>query len=104
LLEFIEQLNSVKMWIQLNIPRIEDGNNFGVSIQVWSKPKPPSQFTKLSHLQEETLNELTRAEDTAFANLDNIAKYFVTRAKLVSKVRKKSGLGIFTYWICICSA
>ena len=22
------------MWIQMNIPRIEDGNNFGVSIQV----------------------------------------------------------------------
>ena len=34
LLEFIEQLNIIKMWIQLNIPRIEDGNNFGVSIQV----------------------------------------------------------------------
>lgn len=24
----------VKMWVQLLIPRIEDGNNFGVSIQV----------------------------------------------------------------------
>ena len=32
------------------------------------------------------MGELTRAEDTAFANLDNIAKYFVSRAKLVSKV------------------
>lgn len=26
----------VKMWVQLLIPRIEDGNNFGVSIQVMS--------------------------------------------------------------------
>lgn len=23
----------VRMWIQFNVPRIEDGNNFGVSIQ-----------------------------------------------------------------------
>ena len=29
-------IHKVKMWIQLQIPRIEDGNNFGVSIQVRS--------------------------------------------------------------------
>ena len=29
----IEKCNTVKMWVQLLIPRIEDGNNFGVSIQ-----------------------------------------------------------------------
>jgi hypothetical protein len=27
-------LSSIKLWIELNIPRIEDGNNFGVSVQV----------------------------------------------------------------------
>ncbi len=42
--QLVEAINTVKMWIQLNVPRIEDGNNFGVSIQ------------------EETINELGRAE------------------------------------------
>jgi proteasome activator subunit 2 (PA28 beta) len=44
ILQLIEFIGTVKIWIQLNIPRIEDGNNFGVSIQ------------------EETVNELSRAE------------------------------------------
>ena len=30
----IEDMNQVKVWILLLIPRMEDGNNFGVSIQV----------------------------------------------------------------------
>jgi len=70
ILELIEMINTVKIWIQLNIPRIEDGNNFGVSIQ------------------EETVSELSRAEDSGFAVLESMTKYFVTRAKLVSKVIK----------------
>jgi hypothetical protein len=70
ILQLIEMINTVKIWIQLNIPRIEDGNNFGVSIQ------------------EETVNELGRAEDSGFAVLESMTKYFVTRAKLVSKVLK----------------
>jgi len=70
ILDLIEVINTVKIWIQLNIPRIEDGNNFGVSIQ------------------EETVNELGRAEDSGFAVLESVTKYFVTRAKLVSKVQK----------------
>ena len=28
----IEQLNLVTTWLQLQIPRIEDGNNFGVAV------------------------------------------------------------------------
>eukprot|EP00124_Ichthyophonus_hoferi_P000446 Ihof_evm17s16 gene=Ihof_evmTU17s16 len=74
ILLLIEYCNTVKIWIQLNIPRIEDGNNFGVSIQ------------------EETVNELSRAEDSGFTVLESITKYFVMRAKLVSKVRKYPGI------------
>uniref|UniRef100_A0A3Q3CXK6 Proteasome activator complex subunit 1 n=1 Tax=Haplochromis burtoni TaxID=8153 RepID=A0A3Q3CXK6_HAPBU len=28
-----EKLNTVSMWVQLQIPKIEDGNNFGVAVQ-----------------------------------------------------------------------
>ncbi|OBS76487.1 hypothetical protein A6R68_17068, partial [Neotoma lepida] len=31
--DVIEQLNLVTTWLQLQIPRIEDGNTFGVAVQ-----------------------------------------------------------------------
>lgn len=43
------------------MPRIEDGNNFGVGIQ------------------EEVILELTRVEDTAFNLHDTIVKYYMAR-------------------------
>uniref|UniRef100_A0A672QV48 Proteasome activator complex subunit 3 n=1 Tax=Sinocyclocheilus grahami TaxID=75366 RepID=A0A672QV48_SINGR len=66
----IEKCNTVKMWVQLLIPRIEDGNNFGVSIQ------------------EETVTELRTVEGEAASFLDQISRYYITRAKLVSKIAK----------------
>uniref|UniRef100_A0AAZ3SAW0 Proteasome activator PA28 C-terminal domain-containing protein n=1 Tax=Oncorhynchus tshawytscha TaxID=74940 RepID=A0AAZ3SAW0_ONCTS len=54
----------------LLIPRIEDGNNFGVSIQ------------------EETVAELRTVEGEAASYLDQISRYYITRAKLVSKITK----------------
>lgn len=65
---FLSLSSFVSSFSQLNIPRIEDGNNFGVSVQ------------------EEVLNELTRSEDSAFGALDSATKYFVSRGKLISKV------------------
>lgn len=47
----------VKMWVQLLIPRIEDGNNFGVSIQ------------------EETVAELRTVEGEAASYLDQISRF-----------------------------
>uniref|UniRef100_A0A2K6FHS9 Proteasome activator subunit 3 n=1 Tax=Propithecus coquereli TaxID=379532 RepID=A0A2K6FHS9_PROCO len=75
----IEKCNTVKMWVQLLIPRIEDGNNFGVSIQ------------------EETVAELRTVESEAASYLDQISRYYITRAKLVSKIAKyphTAGFGI----------
>lgn len=84
----IDMLNTVKIWIQvclyvfmlfklhfvnnfflkLNIPQIEDGNNFGVGVQ------------------EDAVAELGRAESDAFNLLETMTRYYVSRAKLVSKV------------------
>lgn len=68
--DLIETCERMKTWIQLLIPKIEDGNNFGVSIQ------------------EEVLNEVHRIEGDSINYLDGISRYFITRGKIVSKVAK----------------
>eukprot|EP00794_Sanderia_malayensis_P003772 gene3772-4295_t len=68
--ELIRTCAKVQMWIQLLIPKIEDGNNFGVSIQ------------------EEILNEVNRIQTEATGYLDQISRYYITRGKLLSKVAK----------------
>jgi len=59
------------------IPKIEDGNNFGVSIQ------------------EDTLGEIQSVESEAAAFFDQISRYFVSRGKIVSKVY----IGIHEYHV-----
>jgi len=68
--ELVEDSNVLKMWISFLIPKIEDGNNFGVSIQ------------------EDTLAEIQSVESEAAAFFDQISRYFISRAKVVSKVAK----------------
>uniref|UniRef100_A0A914CUB9 Proteasome activator complex subunit 3 n=1 Tax=Acrobeloides nanus TaxID=290746 RepID=A0A914CUB9_9BILA len=68
--EAVEDVNKIQMWIIFLIPRIEDGNNFGVSIQ------------------EECLSEVRNVESEAASFLDHMSLYFVNRARLVTKVAK----------------
>lgn len=68
--ELIDQANLIKMWITYLIPRIEDGNNFGVSIQ------------------EDTMAEARTVESEAATYLDQISRYYMTRGKILSKVAK----------------
>ncbi|VDP95813.1 unnamed protein product [Trichobilharzia regenti] len=49
----------VRLWVQFNIPRIEDGNNFGVGIQ------------------EEILAEASSIERDACTFLDQVTRFVV---------------------------
>jgi proteasome activator subunit 3 (PA28 gamma) len=66
----VEDANLLKMWVTFLIPKIEDGNNFGVSIQ------------------EDTLGEIRTVEAEAATFFEQISRYYLTRAKIVTKVAK----------------
>ena len=56
-----ERCATVRIWITLLIPKIEDGNNFGVGVQ------------------EDALAELRQVEAECATYLDQISRYFLTR-------------------------
>eukprot|EP00741_Cyanophora_paradoxa_P016563 tig00020927_g15993.t1 len=76
--DIIALIAKVKIFIQTNIPRMEDGGNFGVECQ------------------QEIVAELTRAEDSTFSVLEGVNKYYMARGKLTSKVIKYPGLSDYT--------
>nr|CAI5869449.1 unnamed protein product [Callosobruchus analis] len=55
-IKFSKNLKNMKMWISFMIPKIEDGNNFGVSVQ------------------EDTLAEVQSVESEAAAFFDQISR------------------------------
>lgn len=74
------------MWISFLIPKIEDGNNFGVSIQ------------------EDMLAEIRTVESEAAAFFDQISRYFITRGKIVTKVWFSLFLlddWFYTFYFCL---
>lgn len=70
ILQQIEDCNLLKMWIELQIPKVEDGNNFGVDIQ------------------EDCLKEVSSAEAEAAVYLEKASMYYMARAKMIVKVAK----------------
>ncbi|BFY98223.1 hypothetical protein BsWGS_01263 [Bradybaena similaris] len=66
----MEHANMVRMWINFLIPKIEDGNNFGVSIQ------------------EDVVAEARQVESEASSYLDQISRYYLQRARILSKIAK----------------
>ena len=68
--QLVEDTNLLKMWVLFLIPRIEDGNNFGVSIQ------------------EEALTEIRTVEAEATTYFDQMSRYFLSRARIITKIAK----------------
>ncbi|KAI6047813.1 proteasome activator pa28 REG alpha beta subunit [Pisolithus marmoratus] len=62
--------DKVKLWVNLTMPKIEDGDNFGVQIQ------------------EEVLSELLRSQESAYNIRDSVRQHYLARAKICSKLIK----------------
>eukprot|EP00064_Thunnus_orientalis_P012977 superscaffoldBa00002055_g13013 len=70
-----EKLNTVSMWVQLQIPKIEDGNNFGVAVQ------------------EKVFELLTNTRTKIEGFQTQISKYYNERGDAVAKASKQSHVG-----------
>ncbi|XP_062335949.1 proteasome activator complex subunit 1 [Osmerus eperlanus] len=70
-----EKLNTVSMWVQLQIPKIEDGNNFGVAVQ------------------EKVFELLTNTRTKIEGFQTQISKYYSERGDAVAKASKQPHVG-----------
>ncbi|XP_063310973.1 proteasome activator complex subunit 1 [Pelobates fuscus] len=70
-----ENLNVVSLWLQLQIPQIEDGNNFGVAVQ------------------EKVFELMTSLRTKLDASQTQIAKYLSDRGDAVAKAAKTPHVG-----------
>lgn len=70
LLELVGDICELRLGIQLMIPQMEDGNNFGVDVQ------------------NETLGELQSAEEDVQSNFNLFSTYFAMRGEFLTKIVK----------------
>jgi len=73
-----ESCDKVKLWVNLTMPKIEDGDNFGVQIQ------------------EEVLSELLRSQESAYNIRDSVRQNYLARAKICSKLIKYPNIEDYT--------
>ena len=69
IISILERCATIRIWITLLIPKIEDGNNFGVGVQ------------------EDALAELRQVEAECATYLDQLSRYFLTRYCIILKER-----------------
>jgi len=70
LLQLVKDNRAIKMWLTLSVPKIEDGDNFGVSVQ------------------KNVLSMLQEVEDALVSYFGKVTGYYDRRGKLVAKVVK----------------
>ncbi|KAN0100447.1 Proteasome activator pa28 [Tylopilus felleus] len=73
-----DSCDKVKLWVNLTMPKIEDGDNFGVQIQ------------------EEVLSELLRSQESAYNIRDSVRQNYLARAKICSKLIKYPNIEDYT--------
>ena len=77
ILEMSEMINSLSIWVKLNVPRIADGNNFGVEVQ-----------QEISQVLEST-------EVSGYEILDSFTSYHTARANMLVNILQYPGIGDF---------
>ncbi|KAI0285455.1 proteasome activator pa28 beta subunit-domain-containing protein [Russula aff. rugulosa BPL654] len=104
--QLIELTDKVKLWINLTMPKIEDGDNFGTLIRI-SLCQPPLtvylpkvyKFKKVETFNfpspsiilttsPEVLNELHRSQESGYNMRDSVRQNHLNRAKICSKIIK----------------
>ncbi|KAG6911598.1 hypothetical protein DXG01_011901 [Tephrocybe rancida] len=70
--------DELKLWVTLTMPKIEDGDNFGVQIQ------------------EEVLSELHRAQESAYNLRDTPRQDYLARAQICSQLLKYPNIEDYT--------
>ncbi|KAJ8083723.1 hypothetical protein PM082_002489 [Marasmius tenuissimus] len=80
-----ELIDEVKLWVTLTMPRIEDGDNFGVQVQEGFCRIVTFLLHILTFEHPECLSELHRAQESAYNLRDIPRQDYVARAKLASK-------------------
>jgi len=77
ILEMSEMINTMSIWVKMNVPRIADGNNFGVEVQ-----------SEISEVLEST-------EVSGYEILDSFTTYHTARANMIVQIIKFPGVEDF---------
>eukprot|EP01101_Sappina_pedata_P007417 TRINITY_DN3918_c0_g1_i1.p1 TRINITY_DN3918_c0_g1~~TRINITY_DN3918_c0_g1_i1.p1 ORF type:complete len:253 (+),score=88.52 TRINITY_DN3918_c0_g1_i1:54-761(+) len=70
IMDLVELIRAVRVWVRINVPQIEDGNNFGVEVQM------------------ETYSGLYTIENHAMGIVKGFREYYLIRARLVAKSKE----------------